>query len=119
MISKIINMAEKMQDAEDRLLESMFQSGSVADNGFSDRLVRRIRRQVWIRRLALPVAMVAGAAVAVKPVVQLFAVGSQVFGSIQTESLLPQTVVASQLPIMLVVGMGLLIAVLTFRLFEE
>jgi hypothetical protein len=112
-------MAEKMQDAEDRLLESMFQSDPVADNGFSDRLIRRIRRQMWIRRLALPVAMVAGAAVAVKPVIQLFSVGSQIFGSIATESLLPQSVVASQLPIMLVVGMGLLIAILTFRLFEE
>ena len=112
-------MAEKMKDAEDRLLDSMFQSDSVADNGFSDRIVRQIRRQMWIRRLALPVAMVAGAAVAVKPVSQLFSVGSQIFGSIATESLLPQSVVASQLPIMLVVGMGLLIAMLMFRLFEE
>ena len=112
-------MAEKMQDAEDRLLESMLRSDSVADNGFSDRVVRQIRRQMWIRRLALPVAMVAGAAIAVKPMTQLFAVGAQIFGSIETESLLPQSVVASQLPIMLVVGMGLLIAVLTFRLFEE
>lgn len=112
-------MAEKIQDAEDRLLESMFQSDPVADNGFSDRLVRRIRRQMWIRRLALPVAMVAGAAVAVKPVIQLFSVGSQIFGSIATESLLPQSVVVSQLPIVFIVGTGLLIAMLTFRLFEE
>ncbi len=119
MISKIINMAEKIKDAEDRLLESMFQSDSVADNGFSDRVVRQIRRQMWIRRLALPVAMVAGAAIAVKPATQLFTVGSQILGSIDTGSLLPQSEVASQLPIMIVVGVGLLIAVLMFRLFEE
>ncbi len=68
-------MAEKMQDAEDRLLESMFQSESVADNGFSDRVLRRIRRQIWVRRLALPVAMVAGAAIALEPAARLFTVG--------------------------------------------
>jgi hypothetical protein len=112
-------MAEKMQDAEDRLLESMFQSESVADNGFSDSVLRRIRRQIWVRRLALPVAMVAGAAIALKPAAQLFTVGSQVFASLGAESLLPQAAVTAQLPVMLVVGMGLAIAVLTFRLFEE
>jgi hypothetical protein len=112
-------MAEKIQDAEDRLLESMFQSESIADNGFSDRVVRQIRRQMWVRRLALPVAMVAGAAIAVKPAAQLFTVGSQIFGSLAAQSLLPQSVVASQLPVMLIVGMGLAIALLTFRLFEE
>jgi hypothetical protein len=98
-------MAEKMKDAEDRLLESMFQSESVADNGFSDRVVGRIRRQIWVRRLALPVAMVAGAAIALKPASQLFTVGSQVFASIGAESLLPQAAVTSQLPFVLVVGM--------------
>jgi hypothetical protein len=112
-------MAEKMKDAEDRLLESMFLSESVADNGFSDRVVGRIRRQIWVRRLALPVAMVAGAAIALKPATQLFAVGSQIFASLGAELLLPQPAVTSQLPIMLVVGMGLAIAVLMFRLFEE
>ena len=112
-------MAEKMQDAEDRLLESMFQSESIADNGFSDRIVGRIRRQMWVRRLALPVAMVAGAAIAVKPATQLFAVGSQIFASLGVESLLPQAAVTSQLPIMVVGGLGLAIALLTFRLFEE
>jgi hypothetical protein len=112
-------MAEKMQDAEDRLLESMFQSDSVADNGFSDRVIHRIRRQMWVRRLALPVAMVTGAAIALKPATQLFTVGSHIFVSLGAESLLPQAAVPSQLPIMLVVGMGLAIAVLMFRLFEE
>ena len=112
-------MAEKMKDAEDRLLESMFQSEPVADNGFSDRVVGRIRRQIWVRRLALPLAMLAGAAIALKPATQLFTVGSQIFASLGAELLLPQAAVSSQLPIMLVVGMGLAIAVLMFRLFEE
>ena len=71
MTSKIINMAEKLKDAEDRLLESMFRSEPVADDGFSDRIVTRIRRRLWLRRLALPVAMAVGGAVAAKPVSQL------------------------------------------------
>ena len=71
MTSKIINMAEKLKDAEDRLLESMFRSEPVADDGFSDRIVTRIRRRLWLRRLALPVAIVVGGAVAAKPVSQL------------------------------------------------
>ena len=64
-------MAEKLKDAEDRLLESMFQSEPIADDGFSDRIVTRIRRRLWLRRLALPVAMAVGGAVAAKPVSQL------------------------------------------------
>ena len=64
-------MAEKLKDAEDRLLESMFRSEPVADDGFSDRIVTRIRRRLWLRRLALPVAMAVGGAVAAKPVSQL------------------------------------------------
>ena len=71
MISKIINMAEKMKDAEDRLLESMFQSEPIADDGFSSRIVTRIRRRMWLRRLALPIAMIVGGSVAIKPLAQL------------------------------------------------
>lgn len=112
-------MADKMQDAEDRALKSMFQSESIEDNGFSNRVVRRIRRQIWIRRLALPTAMVFGAAIAVKPATQLIAVGSQVFGSLPIEAIIPNSALASQLPIVVIVGIGLAIAVLTFRLFEE
>ena len=112
-------MAEKMKDAEDHALESMFQSESIADNGFSDRVVGRIRRQLWVRRLALPIAMLTGAAIAVKPATQLLAIGSQVFGSLPTESIVPQSVAATQLPVFAMVGIGLAIAVLMFRLSEE
>ena len=48
-------MAEKLKDAEDRLLESLFASEPIADDGFSRRVVTRIRRRIWVRRLALPV----------------------------------------------------------------
>ena len=114
-------MAEKTQDAEDRLLNAMFQADGIeiADDGFSDRVVRRVRRQMWVRRLALPIAMIIGAAIAVKPATQLLSIGSQVFDSVAAESLLPQSALLEQLPIILVGGLGLALVMATFRLFEE
>ena len=70
-------MVEKLQDAEDRLLEAMFRSEPIPDDGFSGRVVTRIRRDIWVRRLALPVAMLIGGAFAVKPASQLLVAGSK------------------------------------------
>ena len=67
MTSKIINMAERMKDAEDRLLESMFGAAPIADNGFSGQIVKRIRRKLWIRRITLPVAVLVGLLMAFRP----------------------------------------------------
>ena len=77
MTSKIINMVEKLKDAEDRMLESMFQSESIADDGFSRRVVSRIRRRLWLRRLALPAAMLVGGGIAIKPLSQLVTAASK------------------------------------------
>ena len=88
MTSKIINMAEKLKDAEDRLLESMFASEPIADDGFSQRVVRRIRQRIWVRRLALPVAAAIGLAIAVKPASQLVLAASKLL------TVVPQDVVA-------------------------
>ena len=113
-------MADKFKDAEDRMLESLFASEPIADDGFSNKALRRIRRQVWIRRLSLPIAMLIGGAIAVKPLTQLFDVGSQVVGAA-----LPQNVVSvpavsiPQLPVVLFCGALLVIGVLTARMLEE
>jgi len=64
-------MAEKLKDAEDRLLESMFAAEPIEDAGFSKLVVTRIRRRLWLRRLALPVAMAVGGAIAIKPASEL------------------------------------------------
>jgi len=56
-----------MKDAEDRLLESMFAAAPIADDGFSARVVGKVRRRLWLRRLALPVAALIGGAIAIKP----------------------------------------------------
>lgn len=70
MKSKIINMVDRLKDAEDLKLEALFGSDPIEDDGFSDRVVARVRRKVWVRRLALPTAFVVGLSIAVKPLLQ-------------------------------------------------
>jgi len=69
--STIINMADRMKDAEDLLLESLFASEAIPDRGFSLSVEKRIRRQLWVRRLSLPIAVLLGGAIAVKPLAGL------------------------------------------------
>ena len=71
MESKIINMADRLKDEEDRKLESLFASEPIADDGFSSRVMARVRRQIWVRRLSLPLAFVLGASIAARPLMQL------------------------------------------------
>lgn len=71
MKSKIINMVDRLKDNEDQMLEALFGSDLVPDNGFSTGVMTRLKRRLWIRRLTLPVAFVVGAAIAVKPLSQL------------------------------------------------
>ena len=71
MKSKIINMADKLKDAEDQLLESLFAAEPIADDGFSDGIVRRVRRRLWIKRLSLPLAAAIGGIIAFKPAAAL------------------------------------------------
>lgn len=60
-----------MKDREDMKLEALFRSGTIRDDGFSERVVRRIRRRVWIRRWTLPIAMAIGGLIAAKPAMEL------------------------------------------------
>jgi hypothetical protein len=78
-------MAEKLKDAEDRLLESMFRSEPIADDGFSRRVLTQIRRRLWVRRLALPVAIVIGGAFAIKPATQLVAAAAKLLAVVPQE----------------------------------
>ena len=118
MTSKIINMADKIKDAEDRFLESMFRSEPIADDGFSNRIITRIRQRIWLRRLALPMAMLVGGAIAIKPLLQVASVLSQISAPVSQVSIaLPDTLL-SQLPVMLGVGSLLIIGMLTFRISE-
>jgi hypothetical protein len=82
-------MVERLKDKEDLKLEALFRSESVADDGFSARVVSRVRRQMWIRRLSLPTALVIGGVIAVKPLLQLAGLVSKIVG------IVPQGLVSS------------------------
>lgn len=76
MKSKIIKLADRMKDKEDLRLEALFHSAAINDGGFSDRIVRRIRWQMRVRRYALPVAMLIGGLIAAEPAIDLLVVAS-------------------------------------------
>ena len=119
MISKIINMAEKMKDAEDRFLESMFQSEAISDDGFSSRIVTRIRRRMWLRRLALPIAMFVGGSIAIKPLAQLSVAAAKLLTVIPME-VFEMPVAWIPQPQYVVLGAMLLVAaMLGVRMLEE
>ena len=114
MTSKIINMAERIKDEQDRLLESMFESAPIADNGFSRQIMRRIRRKLWIRRLTLPAAVLIGGLVAFQPVVGVLKGVLQLLSSLPVE-LLPS--LEGSLPsLQLIVTGALVLFVLMFSL---
>ena len=119
MISKIINMADKRKDAEDRLLESMFQSEPIADDGFSDRIVTRIRRRLWLRRLALPVAMLVGGGIAAKPVSELVLAASKVLTVLPQDLLAVPATWVPQIQLVVVGAMLLAAGGLGMRLIED
>ena len=119
MTSKIINMAEKLQDAEDRLLASLLRPTPIEDDGFSSRIVARIRRGIWIRRLAMPAVLLLGGAIAGKSVLQLGAVLAALGGALPIDPpALPATLLA-QMPAMITVGCLMLIGIVMFELSEE
>ena len=64
-------MAERLKDNEDLKLEALFRSEPVQDDGFSVKVISRVRRQMWVRRFSLPTAFAIGAMFAAKPFIQL------------------------------------------------
>ena len=123
MKSVIINMADRMKDAEDRKLESLFASDAIADDGFSTRIEKRIRRQLWVRRLALPVALLIGGAIAVKPLANLLTALFR-FISVLPENVSGNLGVVSsinlpQMSTIMLGGMLVLVAVMIMRMLED
>ena len=112
-------MADKFKDAEDLKLESLFDTGAIADDGFSEKIVRRIRRGIWIRRLTLPTAALVGGAIALKPALQILDAGTAVISALPQDLVAVPAVTVPQLPLILVGGTLLAIGVLTARMLEE
>ncbi|MDA0706734.1 MAG: hypothetical protein O2907_07250 [Proteobacteria bacterium] len=108
-----------MHDDEDRLFAALLRADVIDDAGFSKQIVARIRRDIWLRRLALPGAMLLGSAFAIKALLQLGSVFSVLNESLPVSQIeLPATTLA-QLPMLLTVGCLMLIAIVTFKLSEE
>ena len=65
MVNSIMKTTIDLPD--DLALEALFASQPIADDGFSRRVIARVRRRQWVRRLALPIAVLMGGAIAAKP----------------------------------------------------
>ncbi len=119
MTSKIINMAEKIKDAEDRMLESLFASEPVADDGFSEMIVGRIRRRLWVRRLTLPVAAIIGGVVAFKPLTAFVAAASKLLGQLPLDALGATAQSVPQLQTIVLGGILLLVTLASLNLVQD
>lgn len=119
MASKIVNMVERMKDGQDRLLEAMFASKPIADDGFSALVVRRIRRKLLLRRLTLPIAALIGGLLAFKPVGGLLSIALRVLEQLPGEFV--AATVAGLPTLQTVVTGGLILAavVLSLSMLED
>ena len=112
-------MAERIKDEQDRMLEAMFASEPIADDGFSARVVSKVRRRIWLRRLTLPVATLVGALVAVKPLTELVAVIAGLVQMIPEDVLGVSAVVIPQLPTLVLGAMLLAACLIGMRMLED
>lgn len=64
-------MSEPTMDSEDQALNELFSTLAVEDDGFSSRVVSRLRRRLWMRRSVLPAAILLGLAIAGRPALEL------------------------------------------------
>jgi len=112
-------MADKTKDPTDRLLESMFQSEPIADDGFSKKAVSRIRRAIWVRRLAMPIAMLVGAGIAAKPASELVMIAPRLLNLVPPEVMRVPMSILPQLPVVLLGGMLLAVGLAFFQSLAE
>jgi hypothetical protein len=112
-------MAERIKDEQDRMLESMFASEPIADNGFSARVVRKVRRRIWLRRLTLPVATLIGSLVAFKPLTELVTVIAGLVQLIPQDVLGVSAIVIPQLPMLVLGAMLLAACMIGMRMIED
>jgi hypothetical protein len=119
LTSKIINMAERIKDAEDRMLESMFASAPITDDGFSVRIVQKVRRRIWLRRLTLPIATVIGLLVSFKPLAAFVTTLAGLSKLIPQDVLNVTSTIVPQLPMLVLGGMLLATCMAGLRALED
>ena len=119
MTSKIINMAEHIKDDEDRMLEQMFASPPIADDGFSAKVVKKVRRRNWIRRLTLPIATLIGASIAFKPLTGLVTTLAGFVQLIPQDMLDASATIIPRLPMLVLGAMLLATCMVGLRALED
>ena len=115
-------MAERIKDKDDLALEGLFRSDPLPDDGFSATVMSRVRYRIWVRRLALPTALLLGMAISVKPMMQFLdalpGIVTAIFGDVLRLEQLPVATVP-QLSTMLLGASALMAILLASRLLEE
>jgi hypothetical protein len=115
-------MAERIKDKDDLALEGLFRSDPLPDDGFSATVMSRVRYRIWVRRLALPIALLLGLAISAKPMVQFLSalpgLITVIFGDALRLDQLPALAVP-QLSTVLFGASALMAIVLASRLLEE
>lgn len=122
MESKIINMAEKLKDELDLSLESLFGSEPIQDEGFSVRIVSRVRRQMWVRRLSMPIALLVASIIGAKPLMGLVGIVPKLLGSASVERMVADSLPTFDAPQIstLIMGVALLGMIMMIgRMLEE
>lgn len=71
-------MVDRIKDSEELRLEALFRSDPLPDNDFSTKVMTRVRRQIWTRRLTMPIALVLGGLIALKPATEIVSSMSKV-----------------------------------------
>ena len=112
-------MADKTTDAVDRLLASAFAAEPIADDGFSDRIVAKLRRRIWVNRLALPVAVGVGAAIAAKPALQLVTALLPLLNVVPVELASAPMQFLPQLQVIVLGGMAFAVGIALVKMLEE
>ena len=112
-------MVDKTSDALDRLLASAFAAEPIADDGFSGRIVSKLRRRIWVDRLALPVAVLVGAAFALKPALQIVNAVLPLFNAVPVELASVPMQFLPQIQWVVLGGMAFAAGVTLVRMLEE
>ena len=119
MTSKIINMAERMKDEQDRLLDAMFASDPIEDDGFSHIVMRKVRRKLMLRRLTLPVAVLVGGLIAFKPVSGVIGLVMQLLQQLPDRYVDATLASLPTLQTIVTGGLLLFVAVLSLSMLED
>lgn len=115
-------MAERMKDETDRALEQLFRCESIDDDGFSARVMARVRRRVWVRRLAMPIALVIGAVIGLKPLLDSLFVLKALFAPLAEKMMMADGLSLTFLPDLPTLLFGIMLAasvLMIGRMLEE